>query len=116
MLLKTADYRGIVGVAGAGTRIDDDIDRRQLMLVQAERFANQSLDPVAPHRVADDARCNRQPQPGSGTVVASRENREHTVGGAPRLTIDAVEFGFCLETLSRSERAGGSLQSCLAIC
>ena len=52
--LETARDRRIVRIAGAGAGIDHDIDGRQLMLVLAKGFSDQSLEAIAFDRAADD--------------------------------------------------------------
>lgn len=59
MAFEAAHDRRVVGVAGAGACIDDDVDGGQLMLMMAKRFANQSLQVIASNGTADDAGGNR---------------------------------------------------------
>ena len=51
------------------------------------------------------------PRRGSGRAGVAREYREQSVGGAARITIDAIEFGFLPEALRRFERPCGRLAS-----
>ena len=55
MFLEAARDRGIVRIASAGARIDDDVHRGQFMLMLTKRFPNQTLDAVTPHGVSDSA-------------------------------------------------------------
>ncbi len=59
MFFQTAHDDGIVRIASTGARIDDDVHRRQFMLMLTKRFPNQTLDAVTPHSVPDDACGNR---------------------------------------------------------
>jgi hypothetical protein len=100
----------VVRVARPRACVDHDIDRRQFMLVLSKRFANEPLDAIASHGVADDPRGDRESEARDAAVIAAREDRKRAVGGAARVTIHAIEFGFGLETLRRFERPGGCLQ------
>lgn len=59
MLFETANDDGIVRIASTRARIDDDVHRRQFMLMLTKRFPNQTLDAVTPHGVTDSACGNR---------------------------------------------------------
>jgi hypothetical protein len=102
--LETTRDRSVVGIARCRTSVDDEIDGGQLMLVQAEGFANETLDVITTDRVADDAGGNRQSKAGRCCAGVAREDREVGVGAAARITIDAIEFGFMPEALRRFER------------
>jgi|GEM_PF-3029987 hypothetical protein len=110
MALEAAPDSFVVGVADAGTRVDDNVHRRQFMLMVPERFANDTLQPIAPNGVADDASPDRQPQARMGKVVAAYENSKQAIGETSRILVDAIELRFVMETLRRSERSGGGLQ------
>ena len=81
------------------------------MLMLPKRFANQAFDAVTPHGVADDARGDRKSKTGLASTVGSCKDGEQIIGGAARLTIDAIEFGFLPETLCRIERPCLNLQT-----
>ena len=55
MLFEAAHDGGIVRIASAGARIDDDVHRGQFMLMLTKRFPNQTLDAVSPHSIPDSA-------------------------------------------------------------
>lgn len=55
MLFQAANDDGIIRIASTGARIDDDVHRRQFMLMLTKRFPNQTLDAVTPHGIPDDA-------------------------------------------------------------
>ena len=55
MFLETARDDGVVRIASAGARIDDNVHRGQFMLMLTKRFPDQTLDAVTPHGVPDDA-------------------------------------------------------------
>jgi len=59
MFFEAAHDDGIVRIASTRARIDDDVHRRQFMLMLTKRFPNQTLDAVTPHGVTDDACGNR---------------------------------------------------------
>ena len=110
MFFQAANDRGIVGIACAVARIDDDIHRGKFMLMQPKRLAYQALDAVSPNCAADDARSNGQPQSRLRSLVGTDENRELGIGKPSRILVDAIEVRFIVETLRRSERPGGCLQ------
>lgn len=111
MSLQAAHDARIVGIAGGATRVDDDVHGRQFMLMVSKRFSDQPFEPVAPNRVADDARGNRQTQTCNRPVVGANENGEEGIGEAPRILIDAIEIRFVMKTLRRGERPGDCLQA-----
>ena len=106
MFLETARDDAIVRIASAGARIDDDVHRGQFMLMLTKRFPNQALDAITPHGVADSAGGNRQSKSWNRAAAVTCEDREAGVGGAARVPIDAIEFGFMPETLRRLKRSG----------
>ena len=110
MLFETARDDGVIRIAGAGARIDDDVHRGQFMLMLTKRFPNQTLDAVTPHGVADSAGGNRQSKSWNRTAAVTSEDREAGVGGAARIPVDAIEFGFMPETLRRLKRSGRGWQ------
>lgn len=110
MPLEGAHDRCIVGIASTCTCIDDDVDGRQFMLVMSKRFADQSLQVIAPNGTADDTGRDRQPKARLRTIIASNENREQRIREASRILIDAIEIRFVMESLRRCERPGESLQ------
>lgn len=69
--LETLNDGGIARVARSGARIDDDVDRRQFMLVLSERFSNQALDAITTYRDADHSSGDRQAEtrPRSASVA-----------------------------------------------
>ena len=82
MLFETARDDGIVRLASAGTRIDDDVHRGQFMLMLTKRFPNQTLDAVTPHGIPNCAGGNRQSKSWNRTAAVTSEDRETGVGGA----------------------------------
>ena len=55
MFFEAANDRGIVRVAGTAARIDDNVDRGKVMLMQPERFPDEALDSIAGNRASDDS-------------------------------------------------------------
>ena len=104
MFLETAHDDGVVRIASAGARIDDNVHRGQFMLMLTKRFPDQAFDAVTPHGVADSAGGNRQSKSWNRTAAVTSEDREAGVGGTARVPVDAIEFGFMPETLRRLER------------
>ncbi|HEY8537995.1 MAG TPA: hypothetical protein VIL28_03950 [Steroidobacteraceae bacterium] len=92
MALETASDSFVVGVANAGARINDNVHRRQLMLMVPERFADDTLQPIAPNGIAGGASPDRQPQPGMRKAVAANENRKQRIGETSRILVDAIEL------------------------
>ncbi|HKU14531.1 MAG TPA: hypothetical protein VJQ52_09060 [Steroidobacteraceae bacterium] len=105
MALEAARDRGIVRVASCGTRIDDEIHCGQLMLMLAERFADEAFDAVAADGVPHDAGGDRQSKAGHGRAGVTRKYREESVGRAARIPIHAIEFGFLPEALRGLKRS-----------
>lgn len=110
MALEAASEGFVVGVADAGACVDDDIHRRQLMLMMAKRLANDTLQSIAPNGVAGDASRDRQSQARMGKVVAAYENSKQAIGEPSRILVDAIELRLVMETLRRGERSGRGLQ------
>jgi len=59
MFFEATHDDGIVRISSTRARIDDDVHRRQFMLMLSKRFPNQTLDAVTPHGVSDSACGNR---------------------------------------------------------
>lgn len=110
VFFETAQDGGIVRIASAGARIDDDVHRGQFMLMLTKRFPNQTLDAVTPHGVPYSAGGNRQSKSWNRTAAVTSEDREAGVRGAARVPVDAIEFGFMPETLRRLKRSGRGWQ------
>jgi hypothetical protein len=104
---EAARDRGVVRIARAGARIDDEIHCGQLMLMLAKRLPDQALDAIAAHRIPHDAGGDRQSKARHGRAGVSRKYRETGVGRAARITIHAIEFGFLPEALRGFERPSG---------
>ena len=51
------------------TRGNRHIDRRECMLVQAERFAGEAFDAIPRDRRAEGAGCDREPETRMGFMV-----------------------------------------------
>jgi hypothetical protein len=80
------------------------------MLVLAKRFADETLDPVASYRTANDAGGDRKSKAGNACAGVARENREAAVGETARIAIDAIELGLVPQALCRLERPRESWQ------
>lgn len=80
VVLETAADGRIVRLSGGVACIDDDVDGRQLMLMEAEGLPDQALDEIAADRVAHDAAGDRQTEAGSRAASAARVDREEGVG------------------------------------
>jgi hypothetical protein len=107
MAFEAARDRGVVRVARGRARVDYEIHCGQLMLMLTKRFPNETLDAIAAHRIPHDAGGDRQSKAGNGCARVPRKYREESVGGAARVTIHAIEFGFLPEALRRFERPSG---------
>jgi hypothetical protein len=110
MFFETADDGGIVRVAGAAARIDDDVDRGKVMLMQPERFPDEALDSIAADRASDDSGGDGQSKSSSASAVRSREDGEHGIGGTSRILVDAIEVRLIVETVRRGKWPGRCLQ------
>jgi hypothetical protein len=110
MFFEAARDRGIVRVARTGTCIDDDVDGGQLMLMQAKRFSDQTLDAIATYGSTDDAGSHGKSKSSLRSLIGTNEDRERGIGKPSRIFVDAIEVRFIVETLRRSERPGGCLQ------
>ena len=80
MLFQAANDDGIVRIASTGARIDDDVHRRQFMLMLTKRFPDQTLDAIAAHRIPHDAGGNRQSKARHRRAGIARKYREKSVG------------------------------------
>lgn len=80
MVLEAAAQFAVARGLRAAACIDDDVDVRQFMLMQAKRFPNDTLDAIACDCSTDDASGYRQTQPGMGDGTFTREYCKHTVG------------------------------------
>ena len=69
------------------------------MLMLAKRFPDEPLDAIAADCIPDDAGGDRQSKAGHRRAGVTRKYREQSVGGAARIPIHAIEFGFLSETL-----------------
>lgn len=110
MPLQAAHDARIVGIAGGTARVDHYVHGRQFMLVVSKRFSDEPFEPVAPHRVPDDARGDRQSQACRRPAVGTNKNRKEGIRETSRILIDAIEIRFVVKTLRRGERAGDCLQ------
>lgn len=110
MSFQTAHNARTVRVACGASRIDDDVDGGQLMLMVSKRFPDQSLEPVAANCIADDAGGNRQSEPRGRTAIGTNKNGKESIGKTSRILVDAIEIRFVMKTLRRSERPGECLQ------
>lgn len=111
MAFETTHNTGVVSIAGGATRVDDDVDGRQLMLMMSKRFPDQPLEPVTSNCVADDAGGDRQSEPCARTVIGADKNGKESIGKTSRILVDAIEIRFVMKTLRRSKRPGGCLQA-----
>lgn len=110
MFFEAAQDRRVVGIACTVACVDDDVEGGKIMLMQPERFPDQTLDAIASHGAADDACCDRQSEPGSRSAVRPDEDGEQRIGETFRILVDAIEVRFVMKTLRRGERPGGCLQ------
>lgn len=107
---EAAHDAGIIRVTRTGARIYDDVRDRQVMLMLPERFPDQPFDAVSGDRIADDSCRDRQPQSCHRPRRRTGEHSKLSVGGAFRVTINAIKIRFVMKTLRRSERPGDCLQ------
>jgi len=105
--LEAARDRCIVRVARGCARVDYEIHCRQLMLMLAKRFTDETLDAIAAHRIPHDAGGDRQSKAGKAGARVTRKYREESVSRAARVTIHAIEFRFLPEALRGFERPCG---------
>jgi len=81
----------VVGIAGAGSAVDDNIHGREQMLMMTERFADEAFDLVPSHGIADDARGYGESETCGSSCIRSNEYGKHRIGKATRILIDAIE-------------------------
>lgn len=105
MTLEAAANAGVVSFTDTRARIDDDIDIRQLMLMLAEGFSDQSLDSIALDCTANDAGGGGQSEARRIVAGVADEHGEHCIAESLRLPIDAVELRFVVKPLRRGEGA-----------
>lgn len=96
---------------GRGARcracVDDDVHRRQLVLVRTERFPNQALHAVAANSIAHRFRSNRQSQACDRSGVESHDEREEGIRLTTPVLIYAIEIGFTAQPLRGCEAQSG---------
>lgn len=111
MLLETPGNGSVGSIARTRTRVDDDIDRGQRVLVLPKRLTDETFDAIATHRDTDDFRGDGQTQPRSRSARVTNENGKQRVGETARIAIDAIELGFVPEALRRCERPRSCVQT-----
>ena len=89
---ETAHDTGIICVARAGARIDDDIHGGQIVLMLSKRLTYQPLDSIATYCIPNYTCCNREPQPWRRPGVRSNKDGEQSISKTFRVTINAIEI------------------------
>ena len=76
MPLEAACDRCVVRVARAGSRVDDEVHRRQLVLMLPKRFADETFDAITADCIPHDAGGDRQSKAGNASAGLARKYRE----------------------------------------
>lgn len=116
MFIETTRDTRVIGFTRPVARVDDNVDPRQFTLMMPKRLAHQTLDAIAPHCIADDARRDRQAEPRCCRIVVTDENGEQRVSATARMAIYPIEFGLVAKTLRRRERSRRGLQIRVRLC
>lgn len=85
-------------------RRHSDVDRRQIVLVQAKGFSRQALDAVARHGTTESAGRNRQSQARIIFMIGQNRQTEVRVGQFSAALPYRAKFSRLVQTLSRLER------------
>jgi hypothetical protein len=85
-------------------RSDRDIDRGQLVLIQAEGFSRQALDQVSRDRVAATLGCDRESQARMSFVVGEYGHGKVSIGKTPASLSHYAKLGRLVQSLARLER------------
>jgi hypothetical protein len=97
--LEAEPERGIIAVSRPMAGVDDDVDRRQLLLMQPKGLARQSFDPIATHRIADGARADGQAEARVTEGVRTREDGERAINGPSSFSINRIEVRLAVQAL-----------------
>jgi hypothetical protein len=103
MFLETGAQIFSLGMARGIAGRHRDIDRRQGMLVQTERFPREALNAIARDGGAEGARCNRQAQSRMTFIVGQHRQTEVGVGQSSTALPYGAKFGRLVQTLARLE-------------
>jgi hypothetical protein len=85
------------------SRRHHDVDRRQLMLVQAKRFARETLDAVARDGRAECAGRHRETKARANFMVCNNRQTEIDIAQAPAALPNGAKFGRLVQPLARLE-------------
>jgi len=80
-----------------------DVDRRQIVLVQAKGFSRQAFDTVAGHGGAERASRYRQTQSRMTFMICEYRHTEVRIGQPAAALADLAKFGRLMQTLARLE-------------
>jgi hypothetical protein len=80
-----------------------DVDRRQVMLVQAKGFPGKALDAIARHGAPEGARCNRQAQSRMTFIVGQNRQAKEGVGQSSAALPYGAKLSRLMQTLARLE-------------
>ena len=70
----------------------DQIDARQLMLMQPERFADHPADPVALHTTACDTNRNSETQTRASLVIQECGHAKESITKPPPVCVGCIEI------------------------
>jgi hypothetical protein len=82
----------VVGLGGAGPRVDYQVHRRQLLLDVTERFADEPLDPVTRYGPTGRLDPYREAQPHMTDCVVPGDDEEERIRGPKATLVDRVEL------------------------
>ena len=100
-----------VGGRGSGclrAREHDDIERRDLVLRETERFARESLESIAINGVADGLARDSEPETRMCKFVGSSEHCEQVVGNSQIVFEHTREIFVPAETCASWQKMAGS--------
>lgn len=79
------------GLFGAASSAHDEINVRQLMLMEPERFADDAAEPVALHAAAGGTNRNSKPQTRATLVIQERSHAKESITKPPAVRICRIE-------------------------
>lgn len=89
--LQARPQLGGCGIPRPVPGADDDIDGRQLVLMQPERFANDPADAVALHAAARGANRNGETKTRPALVIPEQNHAEKSIAKSPSARVERFE-------------------------
>jgi hypothetical protein len=100
---QTCMELGARGIFGPGARTHDQIDARQLMLMQSKRFADDPPDTVALDAAARGSNRDGKPETRPALVVPERSHAEESIAKTPPARVGSFEVRLATKAPLRGE-------------